>query len=65
MARIAEEFTGHGLATLVSAILTAEGSYRDQSAPGPDGGIDITAGRGPFGLDSPRLLAQVKSGVQI
>ncbi|WP_431902217.1 restriction endonuclease [Micromonospora chalcea] len=33
--------------------------------PGSDGGIDITAGRGPLGLDSPRLLAQVKSGSQI
>lgn len=64
-ARIAEEFTGHGLATLVSAVLTAEGFYCDQSPPGPDGGIDITAGRGPLGLDSPRLLAQVKSGGQI
>ncbi len=64
-ARVAEEFAGHGLATLVSAVLTAEGFYCDQSPPGPDGGIDITAGRGPLGLDSPRLLAQVKSGGQI
>ncbi|QXJ23794.1 restriction endonuclease [Actinomadura graeca] len=58
-ARIAEEFAGHGLATLISAILTVEGFYCDQAPPGPDGGIDITAGRGPLGLDSPRLLAQV------
>jgi restriction system protein len=65
MARIAEEFTGHGSATLVAAILTAEGFYCDQSRPGPDGGIDITVGRGPLGLDSPRLLAQVRSGGQI
>lgn len=63
-ARIAEEFAGHGLATLVTAILTAEGFSCTQSPPGPDGGIDITAGRGPLGLDSPRLLVQVKSGAQ-
>jgi restriction system protein len=64
-ARIAEDFAGHGLATLVTAILTAEGFYCEQAPPGPDGGIDITAGGGPLGLDSPRLLAQVKSGGQI
>lgn len=63
--RIAEEFAGHGLATLVTAVLTAEGYMCHQSPPGPDGGIDITAGRGPLGLDSPRVLAQVKSGGQI
>lgn len=64
-ARIGEEFAGHGLATLVAAILTAEGYHCTQSPPGPDGGIDIAAGRGPLGLDSPRVLAQVKSGGQI
>lgn len=64
-ARVAEEFSGHGLATLVAAILTAEGFHCTQAPPGPDGGIDIAAGRGPLGLDSPRLLAQVKSGAQI
>jgi restriction system protein len=32
---------------------------------GPDGGIDITAGHGPLGLDSRRVLIQVKSGAQI
>jgi hypothetical protein len=64
-ARIAEEFAGHGLATLVTAILSAEGFQCQQAPPGPDGGIDITAGRGPLGLDTPRLLAQVKSGAQI
>jgi restriction system protein len=35
------------------------------SPPGPDGGIDISAGRGPLGLDTPRVLVQVKSGSQI
>lgn len=61
-ARIAEEFAGHGLATLVTAVLTAEGLRCWQAPPGPDGGVDITAGRGPLGLDPPRLVAQVKSG---
>ena len=49
----------------LTAILTAEGFQCQQAPPGPDGGIDITAGRGPLGLDSPRLLVQVKSGAQI
>lgn len=28
---------------------------------GPDGGVDIIAGYGPMGFDSPRLVVQVKS----
>lgn len=63
--RIAEDFAGHALATLVAAILTAEGFHCVVSPPGPDGGVDIMAGRGPIGLDDPRLLVQVKSGSQI
>ena len=31
------------------------------SSPGPDRGVDILAGRGPLGLDPPRLCVQVKS----
>lgn len=63
--KIAEEFAGHGLATLVSDLLAAEGFVCTQAPPGPDGGIDIVAGRGPLGLDDPRLLVQVKSGGQV
>jgi restriction system protein len=63
--RIAEDFAGHALATLITALLTTEGFLCTQAPPGPDGGIDITAGRGPLGLDPPLLLAQVKSGGQI
>ena len=63
--RIAEDFAGHALATLITALLTTEGFLCTQAPLGPDGGIDITAGRGPLGLDPPLLLAQVKSGGQI
>jgi restriction system protein len=64
-ARVHEEFAGHGLSNLIAAILTAEGFVCDESPPGPDGGIDILAGRGPLGMDDPRLVVQVKSGGQI
>jgi restriction system protein len=62
--RISEDFAGHGLATLVSALLEADGLLCTQSPPGPDGGIDIVAGRGLLGLDDP-ILVQVKSGGQV
>lgn len=63
--KVSEEFAGHGLAALVAAVLEAEGYRCTVSPPGPDGGVDIAAGRGPLGLDSPRLVVQVKSGAQI
>lgn len=65
MARIQEDFAGHDLAGLVAAVLEVDGFQCHVSPPGPDSGIDISAGRGPLGLDSPRLLIQVKSGGQI
>lgn len=64
MSKIEEEFAGHGLATLVSALLEAEGLHCRQSPPGPDGGVDIIAGRGMLGLDDV-ILVQVKSGSQV
>ena len=63
-ARISEDFAGHNLATLVTAILETDGLKCTQSPPGPDGGIDIIAGRGVLGLDNP-ILVQVKSGAQV
>lgn len=60
-ARINAKLKGHGLARLVEAILNAEGYTTFASPPGPDGGVDILAGRGPFGFDQPRLCVQVKS----
>lgn len=58
---IQSRFSGHGLARLVDAVLTAEGWVTKLSPPGADGGVDIFAGRGSLGLDQPRLCVQVKS----
>ena len=55
------KFKGHGLQRVVGAILQAQG-YTIKIAPdGPDGGVDIIAGRGPLGFEPPRLAVQVKS----
>ena len=59
---VAENFTGHSLSELVSEILKANGFYCKVSPPGADKGIDILAGQGVLGLDSPRIVVQVKSG---
>lgn len=61
VAHIQNRFRGHALARLVNAVLIADGWSTKLSPPGPDGGVDIFAGRGPFGLDAPRLCVQVKS----
>ena len=58
---VAENFAGHELSRLVAEILEAEGFFTEESPPGPDGGIDVFAGLGPLGLDSLRLIVQVKS----
>jgi restriction system protein len=58
---ISRRFRGHKLAELIDAILKAEGYTTLYSAPGPDGGLDILAGNGPMGFDSPHLCVQVKS----
>ena len=58
---IQRHFTGHRLATLVDAVLQAEGYLTRVSPPGPDGGVDILAGTGPMGFGPPRLCVQVKS----
>ncbi len=60
--RIASAFTGHDFTRLVAAILSAQGYRTRVSPPGADNGVDIVAGNGPLGLDSPRVVAQVKSG---
>lgn len=58
---INRKFKGHNLARLVEALLEAQGYITRRSEPGPDGGVDILAGAGSMGFDSPRLCVQVKS----
>lgn len=58
---ISQKFKGHKLENLVAAILTAQGYHVKLSPEGPDGGVDIIAGRGPLGFDAPRLAVQIKS----
>lgn len=60
-AHVVENFRGHELTRLVSLILEALGFVCEVSPSGPDGGVDILAGSGPFGLDSPTLIVEVKS----
>jgi restriction system protein len=59
--RLQEDFKGHELSSLVEALLTAEGYKCRNSPPGADGGVDVLAGMGPLGMDSPKLVVQVKS----
>lgn len=59
--RLQEDFKGHDLSLLIEAILSVEGFKCRNSPPGADGGVDILAGRGPLGMDSPKLVVQVKS----
>lgn len=61
LAELEVRFKGHELARLVEAILQAQGYLTALSPAGPDGGVDVLAGRGPLGLDGPKLCAQVKS----
>lgn len=63
--RIAERFFSHKFSELVGAILDAEGLTVHVSPAGPDGGVDVLAGSGPFGFDEPRIVVQVKSGKQV
>lgn len=58
---LSENFKGHALTELVAEILRARGFTCDVSPPGPDQGVDILAGSGPLGLDSPTLIVEVKS----
>lgn len=58
---IESNFKGHKMATLVDAILRAQGFVTRVSPPGPDGGTDILAGSGAMGFASPRICVQVKS----
>jgi restriction system protein len=61
LAHLEYNFKGHELARLVEAVLKAEGYVTKLSPHGPDGGVDVLAGRGTLGLEGPRLCVQVKS----
>jgi len=61
-AMVAERFAGYGMQELIAAILRALGYVAEVPGKGPDGGVDVVAGSGPLGLDSPRVIVQVKSG---
>lgn len=58
---LVENYGQHKLTGLIADILRVEGYTCDVSPEGPDFGVDIIAGRGPLGLDSPTLIVEVKS----
>lgn len=58
---LAQRFKGHDLARLVDEVLQTQGYQTELSPAGPDGGVDIIAGKGPMGFEPPRLVVQVKS----
>jgi restriction system protein len=59
---IQARFKGHELASLVEAILQAEGYTTYRSPAGADGGADILAGGGELGFGKPQICVEVKSG---
>jgi len=58
---ILAKFKGHGLATLVGAILEAQGYTIYQPPEGPEHGVDLLAATGALGFGDPRICVQVKS----
>ena len=59
--RIRQKFSGVRLEYLVKNILDTQGYRALQTRSGPDGGIDVVAGKGDMGFGEPRLCVQVKS----
>jgi len=58
---IGENFRGHGFEEFVAEVLKAKGFTVNVTRPGRDGGIDILAGKGDLGFETPRIAVQVKS----
>lgn len=58
---VMSEFKEHDLTWLVAEILEAHEFVCQVSPPGPDGGVDILAGKGPLGMDAPIVVVEVKS----
>jgi len=61
LTHVVENFGQHKLTRLVADILRVQGYVCEVSPEGPDFGVDIIAGRGPLGLDSPTLIVECKS----
>jgi Uncharacterized conserved protein len=59
--RIGARFRRHEMEELVEAVLKAQGFETQRTPPGPDGGVDIVAGKGALGLEPPKICVQVKS----
>ncbi|MBO0896115.1 restriction endonuclease [Arthrobacter sunyaminii] len=59
--RLIEAFSGHKMEGLIADILRSSGYVCTEHGEGTDDGIDIVAGKGILGLDSPRIIVQVKS----
>ena len=64
LTQIQENFRKHRMATLVEAILQAQGYFTMKMPPGPDGGVDILAGEGNLGFDGMKMCVQVKTSLQ-
>ena len=60
IARFRRRYAGPQLEYLVAGILEASGYHVLQTSQGPDGGIDVLAGKGDLGFGEPRLCVQVK-----
>lgn len=58
--RFRRQYAGKELEYLVASILRAYGYHVLQTREGPDGGIDVLAGKGDLGFGEPRLCVQVK-----
>lgn len=60
IARFRRQYAGKELEHLVASILRAYDYHVMQTREGPDGGIDVLAGKGDLGFGEPRLCVQVK-----
>lgn len=60
IARFRRQYAGKDLEYLVASILQAHGYHVMQTREGPDGGIDVLAGKGDLGFGEPRLCVQAK-----
>ena len=60
IARLRRQYAGSPLEYLVASILESSGYHVLRTQEGPDGGIDVLAGKGDLGFGEPRLCVQVK-----